>query len=292
MGVEVSRAAVIAFRLAAHNLTERLGEHDLVEAAGRCGVQNSPPGSALLALSARVEAVTRAGFDGAVAGEKRLLQTWAMRGAPFYVPTADAHVFTAGVLPPTEASLRHFLPGLEQALGLLGMSVAEAVELTGAEIRGVLAGRRLTITDLGAEIAERVAARLPASQRRVWESAGPYASGQPLGEGVVHFCVRILTLQRVVCFAPRAGNSAPFVLVDEWLGLPISVVDPGGLRGVGRRQRRRRRPVVGAAGGRADAGRVPWHVVDPGRGPRAAAIGTHGGGRAPASAARPVHPDA
>jgi hypothetical protein len=32
-------------------------------------------------------------------------------------------------------------------------------------------------------------------------------------------------LQRVVCFAPRAGNKAPFVLVDEWLGHPIPDTD-------------------------------------------------------------------
>jgi hypothetical protein len=42
----------------------------------------------------------------------------------------------------------------------------------------------------------------------------------------VHFCLRILTLQRVVCFAPRVGNKAPFVLVDEWLGHPIPDVGP------------------------------------------------------------------
>lgn len=42
----------------------------------------------------------------------------------------------------------------------------------------------------------------------------------------MHFCIRILTLQGVVCFAPRAGNKAPFVLVDEWLGHPIPDVDP------------------------------------------------------------------
>lgn len=226
MGVEVSRAEVIAFRLDAHSLTERLGEDGLVEAAGRCGVQNSPPGSALLALNARVQGLTREDLDEAVAGEKCLLQTWGMRGAPFYVPTADAPVFTVGVLPPTDDSLRHFLPGLEQALGVLDMSLAEAVELTGAEIRNVLSGRRQAINDLGAEIAERVAARLPAMQRRVWESEGPYAPGQPLGEGVVHFCVRILTLQGVVCFAPRAGNTAPFVLVEEWLGHPLRDLDP------------------------------------------------------------------
>ena len=36
----------------------------------------------------------------------------------------------------------------------------------------------------------------------------------------------MLTMQRIVCFAPRAGNQAPFVLVEEWLGQPIPDVDP------------------------------------------------------------------
>jgi hypothetical protein len=42
----------------------------------------------------------------------------------------------------------------------------------------------------------------------------------------VHFCIRILTLQGVLCFAPRVGNTAPFVLVDEWLGHPIPNIEP------------------------------------------------------------------
>ena len=222
----VSRGDVIAFRLGAHHLVERLGAHGLLAAAGRCGIQNSPPGSALLALHARVRHLKQEQLAGAVAEEKRLLQTWCMRGAPFYVPAADAPVFTTGVLPPTEEALRHFVPGVGQALDTLGMRLTETAELTGAEVRDVLSRRRLAINELGAEIAKRIARTLPKRQRDLWEAAGPYAPGQPLGEGVVHFCLRILTLQRVVCFAPRAGNTAPFVLVDEWLGQPLPDVEP------------------------------------------------------------------
>lgn len=226
MADKVSKDDVVAFRLAAHHLTGRLGADALLDAAGRCGIQNSPPGSALLALHARVRNVTQERVDDAVVNQKSLLQTWSMRGAPFYFPTADAPVFTAGVLPPSEQALRHFLPGLGQVLDPLGLSLTEATELTGAEICDVLAGRRLAINELGAEIAERIAGKLSARQRELWAAEGPYAPGQPLGEGVVHFCLRILTLQGVVCFAPRAGNKAPFVLVDEWLGRPIPGTGP------------------------------------------------------------------
>ena len=61
------------------------------DVAGRCGVQDSLPGSALLALHARVEGVTREGLDAAIGEDRSLLTTWAMRGAPFAPPSsADA----------------------------------------------------------------------------------------------------------------------------------------------------------------------------------------------------------
>jgi hypothetical protein len=222
----ISKGQVIAFRLGAHCLTERLVQDGLLRASGRCGIQNSPPGSALLALHARVGNFKQDQFASAVAEEKSLLQSWCMRGSPFYFPTSDATVFTTGVLPPTEEAMRHLVSGVEPALDKLGMSFTKAVELTGAEIGDVLSGRRLAINELGAEIATRIARRLPQRQRGIWQENGPYAPGQPLGEGIVHFCVRILTLQRVVCFAPRTGNKAPLVLVNEWLGHPIPDVAP------------------------------------------------------------------
>lgn len=226
MVVRVARREVVAFRLQAHHLTERLAEDRVLAAAGRCAVQNSPPGSASLALHARVRGMTTGRMAELVADEKSLLQTWCMRGAPFVFPTADAPVFTRGALPPTEASMRRLLPGVEQPLRDLDMSLTDAVELTRGEIVGVLSGRRLAINPLGAELAARVAGKLPAHRRRVWQADGPFAPGQPLGEGVIHFCLRVLTLQGVVCFAPRRGNTAPFVLVEEWLGHSIPATDP------------------------------------------------------------------
>ncbi len=226
MADTVSKNNVIAFRLTAHNLSERLDEGGLLEAAGKCAIQNSPPGSALLALHARVQNITPEKMADAVAEQRSLLQTWSMRGSPFYFPTADAPVFTTGVLPPTEEAMGHFILGVVQAVDKLDMSLTGAVELTRAEIHAVLSGRQLAINELGAEISRRIAPKLPKKQRDIWEEEGPYAAGQPLGEGVVHFCIRILTLLGIVCFAPRVDNKAPFILVDEWLDRPIADTDP------------------------------------------------------------------
>ncbi|MBX3069907.1 MAG: AlkZ family DNA glycosylase [Thermomicrobiales bacterium] len=226
MTVTVTSGEVTAFRLHAHHLTNRLGERGLLDAAGGCGVQNSPPGSALLAFHARVQNLTQERVDEAVSEDKSLLQSWSMRGSPFYFPTADAPVFTTGVLPPTEEAMRQFIPGVGPAVDKLGLTLTEAVELTGGEIGDVLTGRQLAIDDLGAELAERIAKKLSKKRRDTWDEEGPHAAGQPLGEAVVHFCIRILTLQGVVCLAPRAGNKAPFVLVDEWLDDPIPDIEP------------------------------------------------------------------
>lgn len=226
MAVKVSEDDVIAFRLHAQNLTERLGEDGLIDAAGSCGIQNSPPGSALLALHARVRNVSQERVDDAIAEDKSLLQSWCMRGAPYFFPTTDAPIFTAGVLPTTEVAMRQFILGVGPSVDRLGLSLTEAVELTRAEAREVLTGRHLAIDELGAELAERIVDNLSKKQSKVWESEGPHAAGQPLGEAVVHFCIRILALEGVVCFAPREGNKAPFVLVDEWLDGPIPGTDP------------------------------------------------------------------
>jgi hypothetical protein len=222
----VQTSAVIAFRLHAHHLATRQPADGLHEVAGACGIQNTPPGSALLALHARVEDVTQGRVDHLVGEEKSLLQTWCMRGSPFFFPTVDAPVFTTGVLPATETARLHLISGVEGALRTLGMSLDEAVDLTADEIGPVLSGRQLAINELGRELAERIAGRLPAAQRKIWQAEGPYGRNLPLGEAVVHFGIRMLTLRGIVCFAPRSGNKAPFVLVREWLGEPPGQVDP------------------------------------------------------------------
>ncbi|MFJ9388442.1 winged helix DNA-binding domain-containing protein [Nocardioides sp. NPDC101246] len=224
MAERVERERVVASRLASHQLDARLGEQGIVAAAGRCGVQDTPPGSALLAFHARVDGVSADTLTEAIEG-RDLLLTWSMRGAPYFVPTAEAHIFTTGVLPVTEEARRHFVLGVQQAVDRLGLSLAEAVDMVTAATREVLPGRRLAINELGAEVAARIAPVLAAQQRKVWTEEGPYAAGQPIGEAVVHFCVRLLALERTVCFAPRAGNKAPFVLTEEWLGHPVPQQD-------------------------------------------------------------------
>lgn len=216
--VSVSAARVRAFRARTHRLDVRAaGEGAVVEVAGLCGIQDSPPGAAAMSLHARVEGVTPEVIEQALAVDRTLVRTWAMRGAPYVVPTVDLPVFTTGVLPVDEDARTRLVVGVQQALASLSGGLDDHVAVAADAVRDVLAGRRLEIRELGRQVAERVRPTLPPHDRTVWETEGPYARGQSLGEGVVHFCVRILALQQVLCFAPRHGRTAPFVLLSEWL---------------------------------------------------------------------------
>ena len=147
--IRATRDQVLTFRLAQHHLSQRLSRGSQIEAAGACGIQNTPPGAAALALHARVTGLTPADVDRALAIDKTLLQVWSVRAAPYVVPTSAAAVFTTGVLPEGEESLRFFLSGAGPHLDLLGMSASEVVERTAAALPAILDGRELTKDELG-----------------------------------------------------------------------------------------------------------------------------------------------
>ncbi|QVQ51186.1 AlkZ family DNA glycosylase [Spiractinospora alimapuensis] len=218
MTMTVDVARVRAFRAARHHLTERRPIDDVLAVVGACGIQNTPPWAAGVALGARLDGFTLDAFDRAVSVDRTLTQSWCMRGAPFLFPTNDIDVFTTGLLPDTERDIRAFVVGVKPALDALEMSAIEAVDRTEATLPRILSGRQLPIDPLGKEIADTIAEYLPLARRRTWDEPGPYSPGQPLGEGVVHFVLRISTLKQTICFAPRSGNKAPFVLTSEWLG--------------------------------------------------------------------------
>jgi winged helix DNA-binding protein len=202
----IDRDQVIAFRLAGHHLDRRLPPGSLVVAAAACGVQDTPPGAAALALCARVAELAPADIDRALAEDRTLLVVWSLRLAPCLVPTADAAVFTAGVLPRDEASLRVAMPGPAATLGRAGATLTEAVERTVAAARDVLDGRALTKGELSGEVSSRLRDELtpwcePCQAHHVPETV-----------------FRALGPHGVACLAPRTGNKATLVRTDQWLG--------------------------------------------------------------------------
>ena len=93
----VDRAQVLAFRSAAHSLDRRRPADQLLDVAGACGIQDTPPGNADVSIAARLD------VNGPVVKDaverKELLLTWSVRGAPHVVPPGDFAVFTIGACP-------------------------------------------------------------------------------------------------------------------------------------------------------------------------------------------------
>lgn len=213
------RDQVLAFRMTSHNLTT---PGALLEIAGACGIAAFTDGSAALSLRARVAGLTRADVDRSLGVEKTLLLTWSLRGSPHLFPTADAAVFTLGLLPPDEAALRFFIFGAEEPLTLLRMGTAELIERTAAAVLGALDGRAVVSKrELDLQVARQAALSLTAEQLAVWQSPSMFAEGQVLGEALVSFAFRLVALQGLICFAPEPGSMARFVRTDQWLGVPL-----------------------------------------------------------------------
>jgi len=224
-GLSVARDQVLAFRLESQHLSSRLQPGSLLTAAAACGIQNTPPGSAALALHARVSELTPADIDRALEIDKTLLQVWSLRASPYLLPTSDAAVFTLGLLPEDEESLRFFIRGADPALDQVGISATEVVEHTAAVLPDVLDGRDLTKDELGVELAKRVAQQLTSQQLANWQLPSWYAPDQSLGESIVRFALSVVALQGLLCFAPRRGKAATFIRIDQWLEAPLPKVN-------------------------------------------------------------------
>lgn len=113
----------VAARLRATYLDARLPAGSLVRATW-CGLQDSAPRSALLALHARVEGVAPDDWE-----DPALVQVWGPRGSVYVVPTTDVGLFTIGLLPRDEAT-------------------RAAIESTADHVRIALEGRRLSVGEL------------------------------------------------------------------------------------------------------------------------------------------------
>ncbi|MGP4099755.1 winged helix DNA-binding domain-containing protein [Nonomuraea sp. KM90] len=215
---KVEREQILAYRLHGHQLAEPAPATGLAEVAGRCYPQNTPPGSAGLALSARVRDVTEETLAEQLVGEKALLQAFGARGAPHVFPVRDAAVFTRGLLPGNEEALREFLGGAVPSLDELGMTAADLVRYTCEAVADVLDGTALIKDDLGRAAGEWITGRLPAGLRNGWNGHSPYSPKQFMGESLVRFALPVASLRGILCHGGREGRSPLLRRTDQWVG--------------------------------------------------------------------------
>lgn len=171
-GPAVSGEQVRRYRLAAHHLDRPLPSGSLTEAAGVCGVQNSPPGAWETALFARVAACTPALLRQALEEEKTLLQAWSFRGVPAVFPTAESSVFLSALAARPGEGPWIYTRGVTLALDFLGMEWDQALALVrqaASCLDGCTVQSKEELDRLLAEQAARTLPPDPEAERRLVE---------------------------------------------------------------------------------------------------------------------------
>ena len=223
----VTRRQVLAFRLRRQQLARRLAATRMAEVVATCGVRNSPPGSAQVALLARVNGVSADRVAAAVS-DRSLAEVEDARLVPTLVRPEDVAVFTVGGISTDDASLcEKFGRAVAKALAAAGISPLDAlhrvVEAAHAELAGGVRGT--------AELSAAMTARLP-EPMSLW--------CQRCGSRHIHESLfRLPGAAGIACIAPRSGRQVRYVRVDQWLGRQVPEVGSPAAREAGRELLRR-----------------------------------------------------
>jgi DNA glycosylase AlkZ-like len=150
--MEVGREQALAYRVAAGHLAERLPPGSAGRAAF-CGLQDFPPGTATLALAARVEGARPEDMD-------ELAIVYSRRGAATAVSPPDIPVFTVGLEPPDEAAARALIGNAVDTLDPAGIAAREALDRVGAAVADAVAAGPLARDDFHQALRERLPGEL------------------------------------------------------------------------------------------------------------------------------------
>jgi hypothetical protein len=214
----VSRERIVAFRMASHNLARRLGPRSLAAAAAASGVQETPHGSAALALAARVDGLTPAGLERALSRDRTLVHLWSLRAAPYVVPAKDLGVFTTGALPLDVPSFNVFLGGWAPAIERAGLDPFDLLERMATATRALLDGRTRDVNDLRDAVLKRV--------RSLSRITRPKEARHDMPEPLY----RAIGLTRTACIVEGRGTDSVLARTDRWLLAPPPPFDPGEAR--------------------------------------------------------------
>ena len=204
----VGREQILAFRRRRQHLHRPLaGAGALADVARACPVQNTPPGTADLALRARTSGLSPAAVQEALAA-KSLVQAWSLRGTPHVLPADDLAVYTVGLAPADEDEARYLLRPILSDLDAMGLPAQAAIAHTAAAIREALDQGPCSKDELLAALARRLPAGLnPWGQRCRMHHVHPALQrAAALGGGFL--------------LTPRRGNEVHLVRTDHWLAAP------------------------------------------------------------------------
>ncbi|WP_419505124.1 winged helix DNA-binding domain-containing protein [Allofournierella sp.] len=222
--------AIRSYRLMAHHLDQKLPMAGLEQAAGACGLQNSPPGSWETALFNRLQGCTLQSLQDALYRHKRLVQAWSYRGVPAVFPTAESDVFLSplAALPGEEPWI--YTRGVTAALDFAQLSFGELLPLV-KKAAAFLNGHTVkSKEELDRVLAALVEQDLPPQKRALWNAPSMYGSPdrQTVGGAAVSFLLRPCSFAGLVVFGERQGASPTFTSFRSWVGREMQPVAHAG----------------------------------------------------------------
>lgn len=231
---ELTVEQIRSFRLRSHHLNDfnqpaDLVEMDLVEIAGACGLQNSPPGAWENAVHSRIPACSLSYLEYLLYEEKTLLQAWSLRGAPMVFPTQDSGIFLSALTPHEDESWI-YTQGILLALDFLQMSFNELLELLKQVMPLLDRETIVSKTALDQTLAQWMLPLIPAGKRDLWNSPSMYGNPkvQTVGGAVVSFLLRPCAFLGLVVFGRRTATSPSFTSYKSWTGHSLKPPEDAG----------------------------------------------------------------
>jgi hypothetical protein len=191
---ELTWSDVRSRRLARNHLVTPVPRSRLVDAVRSvCGLQAQLLSAAELAVSARVQGVTRDSRKEALWAKRTLVRAWTVRGTIHVIPAEDLALWMAALGTDRYWESKEWLARED-----LTSKEASAIFDTVIDTLGVNGSTR-------AEIADAVVARLGKKFRPKIESMWGDMFGPP-------------TYMGKLCFGPSVGANVTFVRADRWIG--------------------------------------------------------------------------
>lgn len=224
--LSLSGDQIRSHRIRAHHLDARRGRDFLLEAAGACGLQNSPPGAWETALFNRIDGLSLDALRNELYEEKTLVQAWSFRGAPVVFPASESGIFLHPLAAAPGEEPWIYTRGISAALDFLHMDFEEVFSYV-REAAAYLDSHTVTgKEELDQTLASLIGERLPADRRALWDSPSMY--GQPdrqtAGGAAVSFLLRPCSFLGLTVFGKRTGASQDFTSYRRWTGSEAAVL--------------------------------------------------------------------
>lgn len=226
MNIHLSQ--IRSYRLHAHHLDQKLPADAILDAAGACGLQNSPPGAWETALFHRLEGCSLQQLHDALYQDKTLLQAWSFRGAPVVFPTVQSDIFLTPLIAQDGEMPWVYTRGITGALDFLQMTFEELLLHT-QKAAGYLDSHTIQSKEaLDRTLADLILPDLPTEKQPLWCAPSMYGNPdrQTVGGATVSFLLRPCSFSSMVVFGKRDGISPSFTSYKNWIGhMPPKIPD-------------------------------------------------------------------